>query len=132
MLVSALIKPAGPPGQIVERFYLPARPFQMVLSPGILRELRRVLAYGRVRRLITSPPDPKSWCAKLEEHALLVSDRNHAGGVCRDSDDDRYLSAALEGQATVVVTGDRDLLDLGTHRGVEIVTPRRFLDRLGG
>jgi len=34
-------------------------------------------------------------------------------------------------RAAHVVTGDRAFLDLREHAGVEIVTPRAFLDLLG-
>jgi hypothetical protein len=49
-----------------------------------------------------------------------------------DPDDDKYLAAALEGRATLVVTGDPDLLALEEHQRVRIVNPRAFLGLLGG
>jgi predicted nucleic acid-binding protein len=48
--------------------------------------------------------------------------------VCRDPDDDRILECALAASAEVIVTGDRDLLDLGAFRDTPIMTPRQFLD----
>ena len=48
--------------------------------------------------------------------------------VCRDPDDDRVLAAALAGEAEAIVTGDGDLLVLGAFEGVEILTPRGFLE----
>ncbi|MBI4701800.1 MAG: toxin-antitoxin system toxin component, PIN family protein, partial [Deltaproteobacteria bacterium] len=39
---------------------------------------------------------------------------------------------AVEGRADYVVTGDGDLLALAEHENVAIVTPRAFLDRIGG
>jgi putative PIN family toxin of toxin-antitoxin system len=47
--------------------------------------------------------------------------------VSRDPEDDKLLVAAIEGGATRVVTGDRDLLALGHHRGVRPVRPAAFL-----
>lgn len=52
--------------------------------------------------------------------------------VCRDPDDDHVLAAAVEGRAQWVVSGDNDLLSIGSHCGVEIITPAQLLDRLGG
>jgi predicted nucleic acid-binding protein len=40
------------------------------------------------------------------------------------------LETAVAGGADYIVTGDNDLLTLGAHAGVEIVTPARFLDIL--
>jgi uncharacterized protein len=48
--------------------------------------------------------------------------------VSRDPADDVVLAAALEGRADAVVTGDYDLLVLGEHQGIVIVTRRAFLD----
>lgn len=48
--------------------------------------------------------------------------------VSRDPDDDIVLATAVAGQATVLVTGDRDLLVLGARGGVSIRTPRQFDD----
>lgn len=50
--------------------------------------------------------------------------------VCRDPDDDQVLAAAIMRRVTFIVTGDRDLLDLGSHEGVEIITPATFADRV--
>ena len=47
--------------------------------------------------------------------------------MCRDPSDDKYLSAAVEGRADYLVSGDRDLLDLGQHDLIAIVTPKSFL-----
>lgn len=50
--------------------------------------------------------------------------------VCRDPDDDEVLASAVTGGAEVVVTGDKDLLVLGEHESVLMLTLREFLDRL--
>lgn len=43
----------------------------------------------------------------------------------RDADDDKFVHAARASGAELLVSGDRDLLDLGTLAGVAIVTPAR-------
>jgi predicted nucleic acid-binding protein len=48
--------------------------------------------------------------------------------VCRDPDDDRVLECALAAGVEVIVSGDRDLQDLGGFRDTPIMSPRRFLD----
>jgi hypothetical protein len=49
--------------------------------------------------------------------------------VCRDSKDDKFLSLALDGEADVLVTGDKDLLTLERFQKTEIITPRDFLEK---
>ena len=126
--VSAIIQPAGPPGRLIERFLRDAS-FELVLTPAIVDEMLRALGYRKVRKLLRGT-DAQLWFEDIVVLADVVTDRQ-LSGVCEDPDDDKYLAAALEGRASHVVTGDRRFLALGEHVGVEIVTPRAFLDLLG-
>jgi len=47
----------------------------------------------------------------------------------RDPDDDKFLEAAVNGRADVVVRGDGSLLDLSSFRGIAIFTPAAYLNR---
>jgi len=50
--------------------------------------------------------------------------------ACRDEKDNFILSLAVDGAATSILTGDKDLLTLHPFKGIEIVTAANFLDRL--
>lgn len=50
--------------------------------------------------------------------------------VCRDPYDDWVLATALAGEAEMIATGDDDLLVLEALRGIVILSPREFLERL--
>jgi len=126
---SAIIHPGGTPGRIVEGFLRDAS-FEVVLSPAIVDEVLRALAYPKVRKLLRSA-DARLWFEDIVVLADLVAGAQQLSGVCEDPDDDKYVAAALEGRAAYVVTGDRAFLSLKEHAGVEIVTPRVFLDLLG-
>jgi uncharacterized protein len=126
--VSAIIQPAGTPGRLIERFLREAS-FEVVLSPAIVDEVLRALGYPKVRKLLRGA-DAQLWFEDIVVLADVVADTQRLSGVCEDPDDDKYLAAALEGRATLVVTGDRRFLAI-EHAGVEIVTPRAFLDLLG-
>ena len=130
VLVSALIRPTGPPGQIVIRL-LEGRAFELITSPAILNEVRRSLTYPRVRKyLIASDDELDLWVASLELIADTVEGRLRIKAVVEDPDDDKYIVAALEGRAQFIVSGDAHLLVLKAYEGVRIVTPRAFLDVL--
>lgn len=58
-----------------------------------------------------------SWVAIPPETALRK--------FSRDPDDDKFSHTAMAGQARVLVSGDRDLLDLKIVDGIEIITPAR-------
>jgi putative PIN family toxin of toxin-antitoxin system len=48
---------------------------------------------------------------------------------CRDAVDNRFLALALDAGASVIVTGDRDLLDLHPWRDIRILMPAGFLEQ---
>jgi predicted nucleic acid-binding protein len=47
--------------------------------------------------------------------------------VCRDPDDNRVLECALDGHVEYIITGDKDLLDLGEFQGMRIINVSDFL-----
>jgi len=47
--------------------------------------------------------------------------------ACRDPKDDKFLEVAVHGRADLIVTGDRDLLDLHPFRGIAILAPAEYL-----
>ena len=50
---------------------------------------------------------------------------------CRDPDDDMLLETALMGDADCLITGDEDLLEMTSFRGIPILTPTTFLSVTG-
>lgn len=51
--------------------------------------------------------------------------------IAADPDDDRILEAALEGEADVIVSGDKHLLRLGTCREIPVLKPAVFARDIG-
>jgi putative PIN family toxin of toxin-antitoxin system len=130
VLISALIRPAGPPGQILLRF-LRDRAFDLVASPATLDELRRSLWYPKVRKYLDlSETEIDLWVVALRAVAVVVEGRESRHVVVRDPADDIYLAAATDGLADYIISGDRHLLDFGVHEGARILSPRAFLTLL--
>jgi len=127
--ISAIIQPGGTPGRLVERFLRDAS-FEIVVSSAIVDEVLRALGYPKVRKLLHGA-DAQLWFEDIVVLADLVAGAQQLSGICEDPDDDKYVAAALEARAGCVVTGDKAFLPLKEHEGVEIVTPRAFLDLLG-
>ena len=46
--------------------------------------------------------------------------------VSRDPDDDKFISCAVDAKALYIVSGDKDLLEIGRYRFVEILTAAEF------
>jgi len=128
VVVSALLSPNGAPARILCAF-LAERTFEVVTSPALLAELRRVLAYPKIRtRLAWDDGAIERFVVSWEVLALVVAGEEPAPAVPADPDDAMYLSAALEGGAGIIVTGDAHLLDLGPVDGIRILRPAEFED----
>ena len=50
--------------------------------------------------------------------------------ICRDSEDDKFISCAVDGRCIYIVSGDNDLLSLKDYDGIEIITVAQFFERL--
>lgn len=132
VLVSALMRPQGPPGRIVASL-IEGHAFEIVASTPIFEELRRCLAYPKVRRRIVATDEELDlWIAALDLMAESAEGVLGVRVVEDDPDDDKYVAAALEGRAQFIVSGDVHLLALRSYEGVQIVTPSAFLRLLRG
>ena len=126
ILIAALLSRTGPPAQIVSRWL--AGEFELVVSESLLAELRRALAYPKVRARV-SADEASEFVSLLAHAAILGSDPPTPARRSVDPGDD-YLVALAEGERAVLVTGDRHLLDLA--RELPIETARAFLEILEG
>lgn len=50
--------------------------------------------------------------------------------LSRDPDDDKFISCAVDGECLYIVSGDCDLLSIGSYADIEILTVADFLNRL--
>ena len=93
-----------------------------ILSPVLWDELVSTL-----RRKFGLAPDDLPILALYRQHAAWCEPVGVADAVCRDPDDDWVLATAVAGEAEAIVTGDADLLTLGSYSGIPIISPRQFV-----
>ena len=100
---------------------------QLVATTETLRELIEKLLSPKFDRYVRRERSD----ALLQRVASLVEivDVLQPIRASRDSKDDKFLEAAVNGRADVIVTGDNDLLDLSPFRGIAILTPAAYLAR---
>ena len=67
---------------------------------------------------------------KVAESAIVCEAAELSASVCRDPDDDMILGTARAGKADLIVTGDNDLLVLGSFDQIPIVNPAECIERL--
>jgi len=49
--------------------------------------------------------------------------------VCSDPDDDKFLACAVAAGMTIIVSGDRKLRAVSGWNGIDVLTPRQFVER---
>ena len=116
----------GVPGRILDA-WAEGR-LELVLSPDILQEYRRVGA-----ELAARYPERSGALAPaltlIAMNAILVDAAPLPAAVSSDPDDDKFLAAANAADVPVIISGDRDLLDVSGWRNVMGLSPRQFADR---
>jgi uncharacterized protein len=95
-------------------------------SEHLLHELRKHLV-GKFKMPTELADDI---VALVRDRATLVAPASVPADACRDADDLPILGTAVAGCADCLVTGDRDLLTLGSFAGVPILSPRELYGRL--
>ena len=66
----------------------------------------------------------------LKAELTFVEPAKVAEDACRDPNDLMVIGTAVAVGADYIVSGDKDLLVLGSHLGIAILSPRQFYDRL--
>ncbi|MFN8560027.1 MAG: putative toxin-antitoxin system toxin component, PIN family [Dehalococcoidia bacterium] len=127
-LASGVLAFAGSPaGAILDAWREAA--FVLVVSEDIVGELESTLAKPYFAdRLATE--DTAAFLELLAISATIVGVEGAVTGVATHPEDDRILECAVAGGAAYLVTGDKKLQQLGAYQGVEIVSPRTFLEVL--
>ena len=96
-----------------------------VLSAEILDEYRRV---GATLGKRYPGVDLEPLLAILAVHAEVVEAPALAEPVSVDPDDDKFLACAVAAGVTVIVSGDKHLVDESGWQGVRVLRPREFAE----
>lgn len=128
-LVSGLVSEHGPPRRILDA-WLEGR-YTLVTSLYLVGELTHVLSYPRLAdRLLMNNEEVEALLAALLSQTVVTPGQLRLPGATRDPKDDAVVACAKEGEADYIVSGDQDLLVLGEYEGIQIVTPRQFVEIL--
>jgi putative PIN family toxin of toxin-antitoxin system len=124
VLISGLLLATSNPAQAVERA---VQHGQLVATTATLRELIEKLHSPKFDRYVRR--DVRDALLQRVASVVEIVDVLQSIHASRDPQDDKFLEAAVNGRADVIVTGDKDLLDLNPFRGIAIVTPADYLAR---
>jgi putative PIN family toxin of toxin-antitoxin system len=119
----------GPPRRILDLVRQQA--VTLCTSATLVAELAEVIARPKFRGRVQAAG--LSAALLVQDYARIAEfvepDRLDAP-ASRDPDDDDVLACALAARADFIVSGDRDLLELGAFRNVPILSPADALAEL--
>jgi putative PIN family toxin of toxin-antitoxin system len=95
------------------------------VSDAVEKEIREVLSRPKFKSLISAARR-----RRLLNLLFIASVRvtpTETVRDCRDDKDNQYLELALAARAEIIISGDRDLLDLNPWRGIRILRPAEYV-----
>jgi putative PIN family toxin of toxin-antitoxin system len=99
---------------------------QLIVGETVLAEVQKVL-----RQKIRVPDDiVREFETLLRVEALIVPKAKVVSIAVRDKADMHVLAEAIAGKAEVLVTGDKDLLEVAVPLPLDVLTPRKWWERL--
>lgn len=129
ILISALItKKSSHPLQLYKAFT--EQKFLLITSPDILAEVEEVMNRNKIVQFHKRTPEQRQIIIEqllILSYVTLGTTRSEKIIIERDSKDDKFFHAAMEGNADYVVSGDDDLLDVKIYEGIRILSPKDFL-----
>jgi uncharacterized protein len=128
ILVSGLIRKQGLPGQVLRR--LRDGDFSIIYSVPIMVEVVDVLSRPQIQRKYQVMSDDITALINLVRLRGELVSPNRKIDTCRDPKDNRFLEAAIEGNADMIVSGDKDLLDMVDFETIPIISTAEFLARV--
>lgn len=99
---------------------------KVFLTSETFLELQNALEYEHLQKYINEEKKEIIFHIILTKGVFVdvVSDYK----VCRDIKDDIFINLAVDTMSNFIVTGDKDLLDLISFKGVKILNPGDFYD----
>lgn len=129
VFISGLISGSGPSAEILSAIRK-GLAIHLVSDP-IVDEYLRVLNYPRIRKFKAMTDTFVANIAAYLVHKAERVELETAIRVSPDPDDDMFLATAVDGQATMLITGDKnDLLSLTEIEGIPIVSAKEGALRL--
>jgi putative PIN family toxin of toxin-antitoxin system len=105
----------------------------LISSPSLLAELAEVINRPKFRAILDrSNTDPERTLAELRRLVEIIDPPSLPVPTSRDPSDDAVLALAAGAQVDLIISGDADLLTLGSYAGIPIVNPAEAIIRIHG
>ena len=101
-------------------------------SPALLEELADVLGRASpTKQLAVIGRSAREVLADYIAVIEIVEPLDVPRVVPTDADDDHVTAAAVTARATLIVSGDSDLLSMGSHQGIDILSAAMAVEQIG-
>lgn len=101
--------------------------FKLLASEEIINEYNAI--FERMGKKFGVTDDQKTLFRLIIQAAHLISSSTEAVPLCRDKNDQMFLDVGVSGDASYIISGDKDLLDMEWFPGGRILTPKAFIGR---
>jgi putative PIN family toxin of toxin-antitoxin system len=125
VLIAAHISRAGVCAELLEDVLLH---HELVISGFILEELARKL----VKKFNFPKRDADQVSAFLRRSSIVVEPAGLPQDICRDPTDLPVLGSAVAGGCALLISVDRDLLDMQTVQAIPVIRPGEYWRRTPG
>ena len=123
---NVLVSAVAARGLCADIFNLVLAEHELIVGETVLAELKRVL-----REKIRVPSKLiEEYVALLRSEGVVVKQGETLVIAIRDKSDVPVLGEAIAGKAEVLVTGDKDLLDVSGTLPLRVLTPRGLWEEL--
>lgn len=109
--------------QVIQEYIIDGR-ITIIIAEQLLNEIREVSKRPKLKKYF--PPKKVTELIEFLEIIAVKKEIHPANVACKDPKDNFLLDLIESSDATILVTGDKDLLELNPFDGTIILTPKQF------
>lgn len=98
--------------------------FDLIISPAIFEEYNR-----DARRLNKRYPDINIYpiLRFIKNHSKSAHISKTVSNVCADLQDDKFFECAVNSDCTIIISGDKHLLDVSGVMNIDVFKPKEYI-----
>ena len=100
---------------------------ELYISDEILNEISAVMSRPKFK---STPEIIEKYIKTIEKFGKKISISGKIKGICRDKEDDDKIECGITSGADFLITGDDDLLILGSYQNLKILSVNDYLNMI--
>ena len=118
-LVSGLLKKDSIQARLIEAWK--DQKIIAVVSNELEKEFVKVIRYSKFKKYGINEQDIKDLHTLLKTESIRVESDCQVEIQLKDSTDEKFIKAAVSGEANFIVTGDKKFLEVVAYKGIKII-----------